>query len=72
MQNLFAFKVTDVDIKNFEIVFNMSVSKEALNKTVEVGDLVEFVINVKNTGNINLNDVFVTEDKYSGLELCFL
>ncbi|MCI6994583.1 MAG: DUF11 domain-containing protein [Methanobrevibacter sp.] len=50
----------------------MSVSKEALNKTVEVGDLVEFVINVKNTGNINLNDVFVTEDKYSGLELCFL
>lgn len=68
LQNLFAFKVTDVDIKNFEIVFNMSVSKEALNKTVEVGDLVEFVINVKNTGNINLNDVFVTEDKYSGLE----
>ena len=46
----------------------MTVSKEALNKTAEVGNLTEFLITVKNIGDIHLKDVFVKEGKHDGLE----
>ncbi len=67
-QNLFAFKISEEKIQKSEAIFNMTVSKEALNKTVMIGNLTEFLITVNNTGNINLKDVFVTEDKFDGLE----
>ena len=46
----------------------MTVSKEALNKTAEVGNLTEFLITVKNIDDIHLKDVFVKEGKHDGLE----
>lgn len=47
----------------------MTVSKEALNKTAEVGNLTEFLITVKNIGDIHLKDVFVKEGKHDGLNM---
>ena len=67
-QDLFWYKITDVEILKSEANFNMTVSKEALNKTAEVGNLTEFLITVKNIGDIHLKDVFVKEGKHDGLE----
>ena len=61
-QNLFGYKVSYEDI-----IFNISVVKESLNKTVYEDQQTEFDIRVTNTGNYLLEDVFVLEDKYDGL-----
>ena len=44
---------------------DMSVEKISLNKTVELGDLVSFVIIVKNTGDCNLTGVYVIDEYYT-------
>ncbi len=67
-QDLFGFKITDVEILKSEAKFNMTISKEALNKTSKIGNLTEFIIKVTNTGDIHLKDVFVKEGKHDGLE----
>jgi len=47
---------------------DMTVQKISLNKTVEVGQQVQFVIIVKNTGECNLTGVYVIDNDYtSGL-----
>lgn len=48
---------------------DLSITKLSLNKTVSVGDMLEFEIVVENTGEVDMSDVFVCEDKYDdGLE----
>lgn len=60
----------DTDNDTVEVMaYNLTVSKNTLTKRVLVGDNVEFEIIVKNTGDLLLKDVFVSESKYdSGLE----
>ena len=47
---------------------NMTVEKIALNKTVNLGDEVTFVINVTNTGDFRLTSITVNEDIPKGLQ----
>ena len=48
---------------------DLDVSKITMNRTVKVGEYVEFEIVVRNTGEVDLRDVFVEETKYDdGLE----
>lgn len=50
--------------------YNETVEKDTLNKTVLVGQDVEFRITVTNNGNMPLEDVFISDVDYSnGLEL---
>ena len=46
---------------------NFTVKKIAIHQTVFVGNLVEFQIIVKNTGNTTLNNLTIYEKKYDGL-----
>ena len=47
---------------------NASVTKTTVDKSAKVGDEVEFLITVTNTGSVDLDDLFVLESKYdSGL-----
>ena len=46
---------------------NVTVEKVAQEKTVFVGDQVQFVINVTNTGDCNLTEVFIKENIPNGL-----
>ena len=58
VQNFILFKVTYKD-------YNESVSKECLNKTPYVGDIVEFRVNVTNTGETTINNAFISDKNYS-------
>ena len=58
VQNFILFKVTYKD-------YNESVSKECLNKTPYVGDIVEFRVNVTNTGETIINNAFISDKNYS-------
>ncbi len=44
--------------------YNETVTKETINKTVLVGEDVQFRITVKNDGNVVLKDVFVEDTQY--------
>lgn len=46
---------------------SFEVAKYTINETVIVGEKVRFKITVKNTGNMNLTDVFIKEDSFTGL-----
>ena len=46
---------------------NFTVEKISLNKTVEIGNQTSFEIIVKNTGDIDLSEVFVEEQPLNGL-----
>ncbi len=46
---------------------NFTVKKITLDKTVIIGNLVEFQILVKNTGNTTIHNLTVYEDKFDGL-----
>ena len=59
-QNMVLFKST-----LFVPVYNETVSKQTINKTVYIGENVQFRIVVTNTGNMNLTDVFVKDIDYS-------
>lgn len=62
-QNLFGFKITKETINP-----NIKIYKQALNKTIFLDEEAEFVITVKNTGNVPLSDIFVKEDNPQALE----
>ena len=62
-----AMNTTRVNPKNLVLSPSLSVEKIALNKSVTVGDKVMFEIVVRNTGDVDLNDVFVIESYDSGL-----
>ena len=47
---------------------NIAVIKEANVTSVKVGELVEFTITVRNTGNCTLGDIFVIDEIPDGLE----
>ena len=63
-----------VFLKNTTQTLNQTLTKEALNKTAFVGDIVKFRINVTNGNNFTLPDVFVkdvfndTEFEYFDIE----
>lgn len=59
-QNMVLFKSS-----KFVPVYNETVSKQTINKTVTVGEDVQFRIIVTNTGNVNLTDVFVKDVDYT-------
>ncbi len=59
VQNKILYNVQFIDA-------NESVTKTTLNRTVYIGDLIEFNITVKNTGNIYpLEDVFICDNAFS-------
>ena len=60
-----AYKIT---YKTINQLANFTVEKVALNKTVTIGENVSFDIIIKNTGLINLTDIFVVEDIPEGLQ----
>ncbi|WP_223166092.1 DUF7507 domain-containing protein, partial [Methanobrevibacter millerae] len=64
-QNCFYYKVITIGKTN--IIPDLTVRKITLNKTVQVGEQTSFTIVVKNTGNVDLNRVTVTEQSYEGL-----
>ena len=47
---------------------NFTIKKLSLNPIVMLGDYTEFQIIVNNTGDLDLNDLFVEESSYDGLE----
>ena len=49
------------------VVPEFEVNKISINKTVALGDQVVFEITVRNSGKVDLNNVFVEEYKYDGL-----
>ena len=57
--------LTNITIDVYPSNPDMSVDKISLNKTVNVGEQVSFVIVVKNTGDCDLTGVYVIEDEYS-------
>lgn len=59
-QNMVLFKSAP-----FSERFNETVLKETINKTVLVGENVQFRITVTNVGNMILSDVFVDDTQYS-------
>ena len=59
-QNMVLFKSS-----KFVPVYNETVSKQTINKTVTVGEDVQFRIIVTNTGNVNLTKVFVKDVDYT-------
>ena len=65
-QNLFYFTIDNHGKVNINP--ELSVQKITLNKTVYSGEQTSFEILVKNTGNVDLNTVTVTENSYDGLE----
>ena len=48
-------------------IYEMEISKISLNESVLVGQQVQFIIRVKNTGDTILHGITVLEDKYDGL-----
>ena len=60
-----------VFLKNTTQTLNQTLTKEALNKTAFVGDIVKFRINVTNGNNFTLPDVFV-KDVYNVSEFEYL
>lgn len=59
-QNMVLFKS-----KSYSERYNETVFKETINKTVLVGENVQFRITVTNVGNMILSDVFVNDTQYS-------
>ena len=60
-----------VFLKNTTQTLNQTLTKEALNKTAFVGDIVKFRINVTNGNNFTLPDVFV-KDVFNDTEFEYL
>ncbi len=56
-QNYIYYRQTTEDV-------NETVSKETLNKTVKIGDQVQFRITVTNNGNTSLKEVFVNDSDF--------
>ena len=56
-QNYIYYRQTTEDV-------NETVSKETLNKTVKIGDQVQFRITVTNNGNTGLKEVFVNDSDF--------
>lgn len=50
---------------------NMTVTKITLNNTVYIGENITFLIQVNNTGTINLTKVYVNETSFTGLNYLY-
>ncbi|WP_407423250.1 hypothetical protein, partial [Methanobrevibacter sp.] len=67
-QKLFGYKKTVKEIPQIPKVPGMDVTKKSLTPNVKAGEQTKFQITVRNTGEVDLNNVFVKENMPADLE----
>lgn len=67
-QTLIGYKKTIKEIPSTPKNPGMEVNKKSLTPNVKAGEQTQFLITVKNTGDIDLNNVFVKENMPADLE----